>query len=206
MKKTPEIVVFDLGKVLLDFDYNIVANRIAARGTLTGPAVRTAIDQSPLLFRFETGQINRAQFFHEICDICGYRGTQGQFERDFADQFSPIEPMIAFHSSLSAARVPTFVFSNTNEIAIDHVRERYAFFADFDGYVFSHEHGAMKPAPRLYEVVEQVTGRSGAAILYLDDRLENTEAGRARGWQVIHHQTPEETIRLAVELGLPGRK
>ena len=30
----PDIVVFDLGKVLLDFDYAIAAGRIAAQGKL----------------------------------------------------------------------------------------------------------------------------------------------------------------------------
>jgi len=36
-----------------------------------------------------------------------------------------------------------------------------------------------------------VTGREQKQILYLDDRIENAEAGVARGWHVIHHQTPE---------------
>ena len=200
---TPEVVVFDLGKVLLDFDYRIVAGRVAARGAMNTGEVQTLIDHSPLLFRFETGHISRDQFFREIVARCGYRGSPVEFARDFAEQFTPIAPMLGLHAALRAARIPTFIFSNTNDLAIEHIRERYPFFAEFDGYVLSYEHGAMKPEAKLYEVVERVTGRAGAAILYLDDRLENAEAGRARGWQVIHHSTPEETITLARKLGLP---
>ena len=112
--------------------------------------------------------------------------------------------MVEFHAGLRRAGVPTFIFSNTNDLAIAHIRRRFPFFAHFDGYVLSFEHGAMKPAAKLYEVVEQVTGRKGAEILYLDDRLENAEAGHRRDWQVIHHDQPGPSILRAKELGLPG--
>ena len=98
--------------------------------------------------------------------------------------------------------IPTYIFSNTNDLAVLHVRQRYPFFAGFNGYVFSHEHGAMKPDPRLYEVVERETGRSGGEIAYLDDRPENVEAGRARGWHAILHETPEKSRAAIARLGL----
>jgi len=60
----------------------------------------------------------------------------------------------------------------------------------------------MKPHARLYEVVELVTGRKGSQILYLDDRLENAEAGVARGWQVIHHQNYAASAGRIQDLGL----
>jgi hypothetical protein len=44
--------------------------------------------------------------------------------------------------------------------------------------------------------------RSGAAILYIDDRQENLDTGVARGWQVILQQTPAGTIRAVRDLGL----
>ena len=53
----PKAAVFDLGKVLVDFDYSIAGRRIAARGKMSAAEVQKFIDHSPLLFRFETGQI-----------------------------------------------------------------------------------------------------------------------------------------------------
>ena len=47
--------VFDLGKVLLDFDYGIAARKIASRGRLSADDIKRFIDNSPLLFQFETG-------------------------------------------------------------------------------------------------------------------------------------------------------
>lgn len=200
----PDAVVFDLGKVLVDFDYGIAARRLAERGRVDAAAVRHLIDHSPLLFRFETGLMDRRQFYAEVCAATGYAGSPGEFEQVFADIFTEIPPMVALQRRLRERGVPTFIFSNTNDIAIGHIRERFPFFAGFEAYVFSYEHRAMKPQAALYEVVERVTGRQGSRLVYLDDRLENAEAGRARGWEVIHHADPAVSIARLEELGLPA--
>jgi FMN phosphatase YigB (HAD superfamily) len=200
----PDAVVFDLGKVLVDFDYGIAARRLAERGRLGMAAVRELIDHSPLLFRYETGLIDRRQFFEEVRSATGFAGSLEEFGRVFADIFTEIPPMVALQRRLRERGVPTFIFSNTNDIAIGHIRERFPFFAGFDAYVFSYEHRAMKPQAALYEVVERVTGRSGGRLVYLDDRLENVEAGRARGWEIIHHADPAMSIARLQELGLPA--
>jgi len=200
----PSVVVFDLGKVLVDFDYNIAAGKIAARGRIGPQAVRDLIDHSPLLFSYETGRITKNQFFAEVCAATGFRGELEEFGRYFSDIFAPIEAMVELHAQLRRRGVSTFVFSNTNELAVDHIRRSFSFFGNFDGYIFSYEHGAMKPEQRIYEVVERVTGRSGKQILYLDDRLENAEAGVIRGWQVIRHETPEKSKAVLEQLHLLG--
>ena len=50
--KTPEVIVFDLGKVLVDFDYSIASRKIAAHGKVPAAAVQQFIDHSALLFRW----------------------------------------------------------------------------------------------------------------------------------------------------------
>jgi len=206
MRITPQVVVFDLGKVLLDFDYNIAAGKIAARGRISPDEVKRLIDQSPLLFSYETGRMTKEQFFSEVCAVTGFCGNLDEFSRYFGDIFVPIEPMVALHAELRRRGVPTFVFSNTNELAVGHVRRSFPFFNEFDGYILSYEHGAMKPEQKIYGVVERMTGTSGQRILYLDDRFENVEAGTKRGWQVIQHETPEKSRAVFRELNLLGEK
>ncbi len=198
MMPRPVVVVFDLGKVLVDFDYSIAARRIAARGNVTAAAVKNFIDHSPLLFKFETGRLTKEQFFAEICAATNFRGSLEEFSSFFSDIFVPIEPMVSLHAELRQRGIPTYIFSNTNELAAGHIRHRFPFFSNFDGYILSYEHGAMKPDAKLYEVVEKQSGRQQAKILYLDDRPENIAAGTARGWQVILQESPEKS-RLAVE-------
>jgi glucose-1-phosphatase len=202
MTTQPEAVVFDLGKVLVDFDYSIAARRIAARSTMPPPDVQRFIDHSPLLFQYETGLMTRQEFFHEIRDETGFQGGIEEFSRFFADIFSPMEEMITLHSGLRQRGVATFIFSNTNDLAIEHIRRNFPFFAHFTDYILSYEHRAMKPNSKLYDVVERITGRRQEQILYVDDRLENVDAGAARGWQVIHHQQTAVTLAKVQELGL----
>jgi FMN phosphatase YigB (HAD superfamily) len=198
----PRAIVFDLGKVLLDFDYNIAARRIAARCTVSSDDINRFIAQSPLLFRYETGLMTKAQFYQEVCAHTGFADDIEIFSGFFGDIFFPIEPMIALQANLRQEGYPTYIFSNTNDLAIWHIRRNFPFFANFDGYIYSYEHGAMKPDAKLYEVVERQCGFRGADILYLDDRPENIEAGAARGWQVILQESPEKTIAAIDKLGL----
>lgn len=200
----PSVVVFDLGKVLVDFDYKIAARKIAARGRIGPQEVEDLIDHSPLLFSYETGRITQDQFFAEVRAATGFRGELEEFSRYFSDIFVPIEAMVELHAQLRRRGVPTFVFSNTNELAVGHIRRNFPFFGNFDGYIFSYEHGAMKPEQRIYEVVERMTRSSGKQILYLDDRFENAEAGVIRGWQVIQHETPEKSKAIFEQLHLLG--
>ncbi|HUD49687.1 MAG TPA: HAD family phosphatase [Candidatus Baltobacteraceae bacterium] len=199
----PKVVVFDLGKVLVDFDYGVSAAKIASQSRFTAQQVRHLLDHSPLLYRFETGLLTNEQFYGEVCAACGFSGTLDDFCGTFADIFSEIKPMTAMQAALRAHGVPTYIFSNTNGIAVAHIRKTFPFFTNFDAYIYSYEHGSMKPDAKIYETVERVTGRTGAQIVYLDDRLENFQAGLNRGWRALLHKTPEETIAALRQFGLP---
>ncbi|MBA4147996.1 MAG: HAD family phosphatase [Verrucomicrobia bacterium] len=202
--KTLEAVVFDLGKVLVDFDYGIAATSIMARCDGRGCDLKKLIDQSDLLIRYETGLLTTEGFFAEVRDASGFLGDVAEFGPLFGNIFTMIDSMVAFNEALRARDIPTYIFSNTNELAIASIRERFPFFQNFTDFVFSYEHRSMKPDAKIYEVVERVCGKHGDAILYIDDRLENIEAGAKRGWQTIHHLSPETTLQRAKALGLPA--
>jgi glucose-1-phosphatase len=197
-------VVFDLGKVLVDFDYGIAARALAARSRVPVEEVRHVIDQSQLLVTYEMGKLATKLFYNQVCEATGFCGDLDEFGRLFGDIFTPIDDMIDVHAKLRAAGRPTYIFSNTNELAVAHIRKAFPFFSNFDGYIYSFEEGAMKPSAPIYEAVERRAGCSGSAILYIDDRLENIETGRQRGWSVIHHQNAVETRKAVAAVGLPA--
>lgn len=200
----PPVMVFDLGKVLLDFDYTKAARRIAAETNVSSEQIRLFIDQSPLLFKYEKGLINSAALFEEIRRMSGYGGTLSSFAALFSDVFTPITPMIELQGRLVKAGIPTYIFSNTNDLAIAHIQSTYPFFKTFNGYILSYEHGFMKPEVELYAAMESCAGRSGPAICYLDDREENVAMGRRRGWRSLLHVTPTESIKwVHQQLDLP---
>jgi 2-haloacid dehalogenase len=198
----PSAVVFDLGKVPVDFDSGIAARRFAARGTMTIQEIAQYINQSSLFVQYELGAVTTQQFCAEICRVTGFRAGLAEFGECFADIFVPIEPMVQLQATLRQRGSPAYVFSNTNDLAVEHIRRSFPFYANFDGYILSYQHGAMKPDARLYEVVEHQSARHGAEILYLDDRPENVAAGAARGWQVILQESPEKSRAVIQKLGL----
>ena len=191
-------VVFDLGRVLVDFDYNIAVPRIAARSTLPLAGIKTFFFHSHLLVDYESGRLTRREFFEAVCKVTNFCGTIEEFGEFFADIFTEIPPMIELHAELRRRGIPTYIFSNTNDLAVEHIRRNFPFFRNFDGYVFSYKVKAMKPDATIYEALEKLTGRHGADILYIDDRPENVASGAARGWGTILHETPEIT-RAALE-------
>jgi epoxide hydrolase-like predicted phosphatase len=195
-------IVFDLGKVLVDFDYEIAARKIAARSGISLEQIHEIICRSPILFRYETGQLTTQQFFEAVCAETGFDGGIEEFSESFANIFVPIEEMVRFQSKIRSLGHPTFIFSNTNDLAVTHIRRNFPFFSNFDDYILSYQHGVMKPDERLYMVVERQSGRSGGEIVYLDDRAENIAAAVARGWHAILHQSPRQTLAAIRELGL----
>ncbi|MBL9137805.1 MAG: HAD family phosphatase [Verrucomicrobiales bacterium] len=198
MPPQPTAVVFDLGKVLLDFDYGIVINRVSKRSRSTPQELHHLMLHSPLLPAYERGELSSIEFFEKIRNETDYLGEYPEFESTFADIFTEIPPMIALQAELRARGIPTFIFSNTNDIAVRHIRANFPFFANFDGYVLSYEHRSMKPDAPLYEAVERMTGRKGGELIYLDDRPENIATGAARGWQaVLHHDPAVSRARIA---------
>ncbi len=197
-----QVIVFDLGKVLVDFDYTIAAQKIAARSRRAPADLHAFLGSSPLLVQYECGALTRQTFFEAVRDAIGFEGDLTEFGGFFADIFTEMPGTIALHAELRRRGFKTCIFSNTNDLAIEHVRRNFPFFKNFDGYIFSYEVGAMKPQPEIYAAMEAMTGRRGADLIYIDDRLENIEAGLARGWRAILHESPEKTQQALAAFGV----
>jgi FMN phosphatase YigB (HAD superfamily) len=187
------VFIFDLGKVLVDFDYAIAARKIAARSTKSPQNLHAFLGGSPLLLQYETGALSRQAFFDAIREVVGFQGTMAEFGESFADIFSEIPAMIALNAELRQRGFKTFIFSNTNDLAIEHVRRSFPFFKEFDGYIYSYEVGSMKPEARIYEAMEAMCGGFGSDLIYIDDRPENIAAGKSRGWRTVLHESPERS-------------
>jgi len=195
-------IIFDLGKVLVDFDYTIAARKIMARSAKSPADLHAFLGSSPILGQYECGQLTRGQFYEIIRNAIGFQGDLAEFGAYFAQIFTEMPGTIALHAELRQRGFPTYIFSNTNDLAIEHVRRDFPFFAHFDGYIYSYEVGAMKPQPEIYAAMETLTGRRGADLVYIDDRPENVAAGVVRGWRAIMHETPEKTRAALVQFGI----
>ena len=66
-----------------------------------------------------------------------------------------------------AAAGRTLIGPHRQDLAVTHIRRSFPFFANFDGYIFSYEVGAMKPDEKIYEAAERMTGKRGAELLFM---------------------------------------
>jgi HAD superfamily hydrolase (TIGR01509 family) len=198
----PSAVVFDLGRVLLDFDYGIAATHLAPHAAVSIEDIMQLLLGTPLLHRYECGELGTAQFFEALREATGFKAGFSQFALAFTQIFTPIPAMIQLHSRIRATGVSTVLLSNTNELQFHHIQKHHPFVADFEHHVLSFEHHAMKPDSALYRVVESLTGRTGPEIVFLDDRADNVEAARNLGWRSFVHRNPEDSARHFIELGL----
>jgi len=188
-------VIFDLGKVLLDFDFAIAAKELARYSPQEEEQILESINQSPLLHTFERGDWSEAQFFQKLSVECRLEASLEELKKGFAEIFTPVASMVEFMESLKERGIPVMVFSNTNVTAVDYIRASFPFFERFDAYCLSYEHGCMKPDRTLYDVAQSMIRCRPENLLFLDDRAENVHAAWQMGWHAIHHQAPEETIQ-----------
>lgn len=193
-KSHEKTVIFDLGNVLLSFDFRIAANQLAKHSKIAEEEIVTLINQSKLLHQFERGEINSMQFYSEVTKACGYEKDLEQFSKDFSDIFEEIHPMVEFFKQLKRNGYKVALFSNTNEMATDFIRKQFSFLDEFDEIFLSYEHGIMKPTPSLYRIVESTLKKKGKDLFFIDDRPENIETAINLGWSGIIHTEAGKTI------------
>src|SRR4051812_26500297 len=110
-------VVFDLGKVLVDFDYSIAGRRLAERSDMKPDDLLRFLIKTPLFVEYETGLITSEQFFEGVRSGTGFRGSMAEFAGMFGDIFTEIPEMVGLQATLRKRGLPVYAFSNTNEMS-----------------------------------------------------------------------------------------
>ena len=197
-----EAVAFDIGKVLLDFDYSIFVKKMAKKSQCNEVDLNTYLNQSPLLAEYESGFLSSFEFYELVKKETGFEGSETDFAKLFEDIFTPISSMIDIHQEIADSGIRTYTFSNTNEMAVKYISKNYGFWDNFSGHVLSHKVGALKPQSKIYEVLEEISGLQGGVIAYVDDLPLNCKTGRDRGWKVCCHTDTKSSYEFFKELGL----
>ncbi|WP_151523885.1 HAD family hydrolase [Serinicoccus kebangsaanensis] len=108
-------------------------------------------------------------------------------ERWSADRGAPIHRTVALVDDLTAAGIPTYVFTNGTDRVPDELAQiGLGHLAPM--LLNAHDLGFAKPAPEAYAVahaeIERRLGRTvgRAEVRFTDDRVANVEAARDFGW------------------------
>ncbi len=190
-------VCFDLGKVLLDFDWKIMLRRIAEQSPLPPEEISRRLSNNPNLLHYETGSVTTREFFSYFKKLTEFRGTIDELRAFFCEIFTPLSEHIAL-AALLAPHYPLAIISNTSEAHIAYVEAKYSFFTLFRARIYSHQVGTMKPRPEIYQAALAALGGVDPLEALLIDDLEPNILGAAKlGWQTIHLR-PEVDLRTAL--------
>jgi len=175
--------LFDIGNVILFFDFKVAVRRVADRCDLAEAEIFPAI--TDLTAAFERGEMATADFASAAAEQIGFSGAPAELVTALEDIFTVNDPMVELIESLSAKGHPLFLLSNTNAIHVPYFTGRYPVFKHFDGATYSHEVGVMKPGPEIYQSAIDSHQLDPAKTIYIDDLAANVDAGCELGLQGI---------------------
>jgi glucose-1-phosphatase len=191
-------IFFDLGKVLVDYDFNIALHRVAQQSPLDLSHLENRVySDYPLIDDYEHGRISTPDFFTEMKNHFQFQGNIEELETIWCDVFSPLTDHIHYARSL-AEYYPLALISNTSDSHIRFLEKNYDFFPLFRKRIYSHEVGIMKPAAAIYEHALKEMQADKYESLFIDDREENVLAASQLGWQTIHLR-PDVDLKLALQ-------
>lgn len=197
-----DAIIFDIGNVLLRFDFGLAVARIAPWCTVSPTAIPALLE--PLKTDLETGRVTGETFLDVASEAIGYSGDRQVFRQAWQEIFAPIEPMHSLAQRLSKWK-PLFLLSNTNDLHSDYFEARYPVFALFTDGIYSHRAGLMKPDPAIYTHALERFKLRPERVLFIDDLQPNVESARAAGWHVHHYAEARHHALLTqlAELGVP---
>ena len=180
--------LIDIGRVLLDFDFESSLSRLFPANT-PDPAARL----HRLLERkdeFETGKIPVDDYIDWALAVLGSDASPDEFRHAWQQIFTPNEPMWRCVRQWAAGGHRLILFSNINGIHCPWIFKNFPEFALFHDGVLSYETGFIKPQPEIYHHAIDRHGLIPAETIYIDDLPQNIATGRDLGfrcWQYDLH-------------------
>jgi 2-haloacid dehalogenase len=108
--------------------------------------------------------------------------------------------------ALQARRIPVFALSNFGIDSFAYAEMKYPDLGLFDQRYISGHMGVIKPAAEIYRMVEQDCGLPPDSLLFTDDRQENIDTARERGWKTHLFDGPMGWLDCLAGHGLLERK
>ena len=204
MPDAPKAVVFDIGRVLFEWDLRHLFEKL--------------IDDRAHLDRFLSEVVTEEWHFQcdqgrPLADIVAERVAafpdEAHLIEAYAARFNETIPgeVPGTHEivrRLARRGVPLYALTNFGAEFWAGFRPVQPIFDLFDDIVVSGDEKAAKPEPRIYEIAEDRFGYTPSELFFTDDNPANIAAAAARGWQT-HVFTDAATLEARLSsLGLLG--
>jgi glucose-1-phosphatase len=196
-------IIFDLGKVIVSFDFEHGFQTISQFCDYSVDEIREKIMTSEELYLYETGKMSSREFFEAVRKKLNFTATQKQFydawNSSFHDETLLPESLLAE----LADKYRLVALSDTCDAHITFLRQKFSFFKHFDELVFSYDVGEMKPSPKMFEVAVKKANCAANECLFVDDKLANVAGAIVCGLEAVQFLSAEQFYEeLKTKLGI----
>ena len=183
---TPEhykpVIVLDAGKVLVDFDTNVVLDELSKRSgreiDLPSP-----LDLDRLFFPVIVGRQSLSDTLKVLNTALGLSLDLQEWRELWCRIFTGEVPGMRKALTELKSEFRLVGLSNTDEVHWTFLLQKYPIFELLDGWVVSYTEGVAKPDPAIYGAVVDRYCNGQLPAFYTDDIKQYVEAARRLGWE-----------------------
>jgi HAD superfamily hydrolase (TIGR01509 family) len=192
-----EIVLFDLGGVLLPFDRERWVRAMVKALPITPEAARDFM-ASDIHARLDVGQASEAEVAGALSKVAGQTVSLAETRALILSVFEP--PNLALWDLVAALRERIAVggFSD-NPVFVDELFPSGAVLAPM---FWSAELGLSKADPAAFAAVTDRLGVDPTAILFIDDSAANVARAKTAGWDAVQFLSNDQLIEELSARGL----
>jgi putative hydrolase of the HAD superfamily len=188
-------LIFDVGKVLIPFDFKRGYQALENLCGLTVPEIRQRIAASGLVMPFEKGLIETSEFVEQLSSTLGLNSDHDGFCHAWSCIFhDQLIPDATF--AVLAQRYRLLLLSNTNSLHFEMIRKNYSSLLEhFHDRILSFEVHAAKPEPEIFRAAIHRAGCRAEECFFTDDLAENVEAARREGMDAVQFESAQQLER-----------
>jgi glucose-1-phosphatase len=185
MAQKIKVLLFDLGRVLVDFDHLRAARRICAFCDKSPQQIYDLFFESKATLDFEAGKITPEDFYLEVKKMLDLKLSYASFEPIWNDIFFLSAKNRSVFGLINTLRANyrTALLSNINFLHYEHLKKNFPVFGVFDRVFLSFQMGLIKPDKEIYNLVLKELKVCPQEIFYTDDRPELVESAKTLGIQ-----------------------
>ena len=189
-------IIFDLGGVLINLNYQLTRKAFEDLGVQDFDAFYTQHKANPLFENLEVGAIEPEVFYEALREATGLTLSNDQLETAWNAMLLdfPVERLLWLDQIKNKYNI--YLFSNTNAIHYKAFTSIYAQTApliglntDFNHFFktayYSHTLGQRKPELAAFEAVIQDANLDPAQTLFIDDTISNIKEAQKAGLRTI---------------------
>jgi haloacid dehalogenase superfamily, subfamily IA, variant 3 with third motif having DD or ED len=198
---TVEAVIFDIGNVLIEWQPE--RHYDAAVGVERRKTMFETVDLHAM-----NDLVDQGYDFRATIEVAAAQHPEFQSEimMWYYDWIKMAQPAIPYSVKLLRALrrkgVPVFALTNFGIESFEFAETQYPFLTEFDRRYVSGRMGCVKPHAIIYEMVEADCKIPPERLLFTDDRQDNIDTAKARGWQTHLFEGPLGWAERLVDEGL----